>query len=57
MFPQGFFFDATMAIALLTVAEALVLALVPLAFLRISPAWRTFAGLISVFGRAQDERA
>ena len=39
MFPQGFFFDATMLIALSTVAEAAVLALVAPTLLRWKP-WR-----------------
>ena len=44
MFPEAFFFDATMAIAALTVLEALLLAAAPVVFLRWRPRWLRGAG-------------
>ncbi len=48
MFPQGFFFDATMLIAGSTIAEAILLAAAPLALSR----WRRWRGFT---GAAKDE--
>ena len=44
MFPEAFFFDATMGIAGLTVLEALLLAAAPVVFLRWRPKWLRGAG-------------
>ena len=44
MFPEAFFFDATMAIAGLIVIEALLLAAAPVVFLRWRPRWLSGAG-------------
>ena len=54
MFPEGFFFDATLWITGLTVGEALLLTAVPLALLRWRPRWaRRSAGRIPTGARAQ----
>ena len=55
MFPEAFFFDATMWIAGLTVVEALLLAAAPVVFLRWRPRWLGGAG--RWFGRRAQRTA